>query len=296
MVPEPTQYILCITLDNTLPIWCSTLLAFAAIYRNEGPLRKYVYDNTGDAARRGNSRAPPTHSGWHDNTGSDGFRGCLRGLGLYLFGDPHWDRIVSTADPGGAPPHYRGPAPVPYSSPEDGDQAHRRQLAHSRGHRRSAAIRRQWRRKLGGADRALRHCGAVGRHSIALVGDRGLAPPWWSKARSQGGHGATHGICGPRPAGRTCASGRLGARRPTGGRGAGGRLPGMGVWFALFETRGNAKFANARRGDAKLRRWSNSIDRRAARRRIPRSTSWRDFASILASAGLPHRIRVGHRL
>src|SRR5947207_2181399 len=164
MVPEPTHYILWITLDNALPIWCSTLLPFAAIHRSAGPVRKHVDHDVSDAEDRGNPRAPAAHSCSHDNSGSDGFRVCLRRLGLYLFGDPDWNRIVSPTDPGGTPPHYRGPVPLPYSSQEDRDQAHRRQLAHRRRHRRPAAIRRQWRRELGGTDGAFRYRGAAGGH------------------------------------------------------------------------------------------------------------------------------------
>src|SRR6266566_4107829 len=73
-------------------------------------------------------------------------------------------------------------------------------------------ILRQWRRELGGTDGAFRYRGAAGGHGIALVGHRGLAPPWWRKARSQGGYGTSDGISGPCAAGRACTSGRLGAR------------------------------------------------------------------------------------
>src|SRR2546421_8584890 len=127
MVPEPTHNILWIPLQNPLPIWCSTPLPFTAIHRSASRARKHVYDDTTDAAHRGKSRAFVAHSRPHDDSGVDGFCCCLRRLGLDLFGDPHWDRIVSTADPGGTPPPYRGPVPLPGPAGEDCDQAHRRQ-------------------------------------------------------------------------------------------------------------------------------------------------------------------------
>src|SRR5882672_815393 len=125
MVPEPTHYILWIPLENPLPIWCSTPLPFAAIHRRASQARKHVYDNARNAGHRG-SRAPTAQSRPNDNAGSDGFCCGLPRLGLYLSGNPHWNRIVSAADPGGTPPHYRGPVPLPYSSQEDRDHSYRR--------------------------------------------------------------------------------------------------------------------------------------------------------------------------
>src|SRR5260370_6094492 len=107
--------------------------------------KNYAYAGYRYATFGGKSRARAAHSCQYDNFGSDGFCCRLRRLGLYLFGDPHWDRIVSTADPGRVPPHGRGPVPLPDPSQEDRVQAVRRTLACSRHHWRSVAIRRKWR-------------------------------------------------------------------------------------------------------------------------------------------------------
>src|SRR5438552_5920305 len=206
---------------------------------------KHVYDDIRDATDPGDSRAPALHSRPHGDSGADGFCCRLRGLGLDLFGDPHRDRIVSTADPGGTPPPDRGPVSLPGAACQDQDQADCRKLAHSRRGRHSAAVRWQWRGQLGGTDRALGHRGAPGGHGIALAGDCGLAPPWWPQACSPGGDRASNGICRAHAAGRACAPWRFRARRSTGRCGAGGCLPGLGVWFALFQTRWDAQFADA---------------------------------------------------
>jgi hypothetical protein len=89
--------------------------------------------------------------------------------GALLIGDSHWDRIVSTADPGRAPPHCDGTAPLSNSSQENGDQAYRRQVAHGRCRRGSPTSRGQWRRQLGGTHRAIRYRGASGGYGFALA-------------------------------------------------------------------------------------------------------------------------------
>src|SRR6202045_5295394 len=87
--------------------------------------KKYVHDGTRDAADRGSHRATGAHSRPHDNSGSDGFCCRLCCMGLYLSGNPDWDRIVSATDPGGTPPHYGGLVPLSDPSLEDRDQAYR---------------------------------------------------------------------------------------------------------------------------------------------------------------------------
>src|SRR6267154_3620904 len=90
IVPEPSHYILWISGEGPLPIWCSTACVFTAIDKRAGQ-RKNVHSSSRDAKHPRKSGTPGATSWTHDNFGSGGVCGCLRGLGLDVPGDPHWD-------------------------------------------------------------------------------------------------------------------------------------------------------------------------------------------------------------
>src|ERR1700682_4006559 len=103
--PARTTTLVLMAFAAVYVVWGSTYLAIRIGIESFPPLLQIG----------GNGRAPAPHSRPNDNSGSDGFCCRLRRLGLYLSGDPHWDRIVSAADPGGASPHFRGRDSLPGS-------------------------------------------------------------------------------------------------------------------------------------------------------------------------------------
>jgi len=118
---------------------------------------------------------------------------CLRRLGLDLLRSALGSNRFPTADPGGTPPPYRWPVPLP--------------SAWKTGIRPTAA---NWRTGVvtGALLLLSAMAGQLGEQTVpsgiaallwatvALAGYRGLAPSWWREARSQGGHGASDGLRG----------------------------------------------------------------------------------------------------
>src|SRR6267142_4571867 len=179
---------------------------------------------------------------------------------------------------------------------KDRDSPDEGALVDGSGHRFSAAVHREWRGELGGADRAFRYRGAAGRYRIAVAGDIRLAPPGRNPAGCQSYDGTADGIWGTGAAGRSSAPGRFRAGRSARCRSPDGRLAGVGLGFALFEAPRQARCSHVERGDAEPRGWRGALDCRRVYGRIPRTPFCCGIHKVVAGAPLSHRLRIGLRI
>jgi len=188
-------------------------------------------------------------------------------VGRDVFRHENWRGVVPAADPGRYEAPGSGAGAVPAFAVAHGHPAYRGALENRGDHWGVAALRRERRSLLGGADSAIGDSRATGSHGDAVDGDCKLAEAERAQTVGAGSVRNCIWLPGNGDTGWTGETGIVGPSKPDRRRSADRGVAGLGLRIALFEARDAAEFADAGCSDARIVRRRGFVGNGDFRRR-----------------------------